>query len=183
METVVEYVLRTVAIVVIVVGVISSGFVLLLSAPGLMAFFVAVLVAVTVLGSGAALLAIDFLYPHAVVVSGLPGLLWLVVPASLASVVVFNLSLERVMLRALRGWGVGLPRIRLVEGMLGSLSTALALAATARLLPAVELSLVAALTAGMIGAFVRYYFGVWMDDAVLGGVAGAEADYFDEETD
>lgn len=183
METVVEYVLKAIAVVVLVVGVIGSGLVLLVTTAGLMTLFVALMVAVTTLSVGTALLAIDFLYPQAVVVSGFSGLLWLVVPASLASVVIFDLALEGVVLRVVRRWGLGMPRIRPVEGVLGGAATALALVVTARFVPDAELSPGAALLAGLIGAFVRYYLATWIDDTALGGFGGAEADFFDGEQD
>ena len=176
-------VLKAVAIIVIAFGVISSGLLLLLSPPGLMALFIAMLVAVTVLGCGTALLAIDFLYPQTVVVPGLPGLLWLVVPASVASVVASDLLLEGTMLRVLRRWGMSMLRVRLVEVVLGGLVTALSLATTARLLSEAELASVAALAAGLIGAFVRYYLGAWTDSMTFGDLAGREADFFDGEVD
>ena len=180
--TVIEYVLKAVAIIDIAFGAISSGLVLL-SPPGLMALFVTVLVVVTVLGCGTALLAIDSLYPQAVVVPGLPGLLWLVAPASVASVVLSDLLLEGTVLRVLRRWGMGMLRVRLVEVVLGGFVAALSLATTARLLSEAELASVAALAVGLIGAFVRYYLGTWMDSTTFGDLAGREADFFDEEVD
>jgi hypothetical protein len=164
---VLEYAMKVVAVVVIVFGTISAGLVLLMSAPGMMAAFVVAFASVAAVSAGATLLAIDFLYPEAVVVSGFVDLLWLVVPACLGSVVVFDFLLEGGLLAPLKRTGVGLPRIWAIEDFLGGLFLALALVVTARFLPGTELSPVAALAAGLISAFVRYYLGLWLSETDL----------------
>ncbi len=169
MITLVEHVLQVLAGAVIVIGLVCGALVLLLSAPGLMALFVAAFVAVTAAGSGLALLAIDFLFSEAVDVSGIVDLLWLVIPASLASVLLFDLGLEGLMLRALQRLGLGMPRIEFIEAIAGGLFTAVSLVVTARLLPDAGLSAGAALAAGLIAAFIRYYVGQWFLDTKFGG--------------
>lgn len=159
--------MKVVAVVVIVFGTISAGLVLLMSAPGMMAAFVVAFASVAAVSAGATLLAIDFLYPEAVVVSGFVDLLWLVVPASLGSVVVFDFLLEGGLLALLKRTGLGLPRIWAIEAFLGGLFLALALGVTARFLSGTELGVVAALTAGLISAFVRYYLGLWLGETGL----------------
>ena len=142
--------------------------VLPLTRVGIMALFVAAFVVVSAVGSGAALLAIDFLYLQAVEVSGFLGLLRLVVPASLASVLLFDLLLEGLVLRVLRRWGMGMPAIEIVEVAAGGLVTAVSLAIVARLMPDAGLSAAAALAAGLIGAFVRYFVELFLSDTNLG---------------
>jgi hypothetical protein len=130
--------------------------------------FAAAISAVTSAASGAALLAIGFLYPQAVAVTGLPDLLWLVIPASLSSVVLFDLCLEGPMLRILKFAGMGIAGIRIVEVFAGGVFIALALAVVAHLAPDAGLSPGAALAAGLIGAFVRYFAGLYLDDTAFG---------------
>lgn len=161
----VEYVLQGLAAIVIVVGLLCSAVVLLLSEIGIVALFVAIFAVATAAGSGVALLAIDFLYPETMAVTGIAGLLWLVVPASLASVLLFDLGLEGLVLRLLRRRGMEASGIELLEAIAGGLVTALSLAVTARVLPEARLSAGAALAAGLTGAFVRYYIGLCLRDA------------------
>ena len=156
-----------VAVVVIVLGSISAGLVLLLTTPGLMAAFVAVWALIATAGCGATLLAIDFLFPQAVVFPGLVGLLWLVIPAALVSATLFDLVLEGWVLTLLKRTGLELPRIWMIEAFVSGLFLALALGVTAGFLSDTHLSPAAALAAGLISAFVRYYLGLWFDDAVM----------------
>ncbi len=174
-----EYVMKAVAVVVIAVGTISAGLVLLLSVPGLVASFVLAFVLVAAVCSGTTLLATDFLFPGVVDVSGLEELLWLVVPASLASAILFDLVLEGGVLELLKRTGLSLHRIHLIEASLGGVSLGLALVVTARFLPEVGASPVA-LAAGLIAAFTRYYLGVWLDGALD---VGDGAEPFDEIAD
>ena len=139
--------------------------------------FAAAISAVTSAASGAALLAIGFLYPQAVAVPGLSGLLWLVIPASLSSVVLFDFWLEGWMLRILKFAGMGIPGIRIVEVFAEGVFLALALAVVAHLAPDTGLSPGAALAAGLIGALVRYFAGLYLDDTVSGDT------YFMDEAD
>ncbi len=141
---------------------------------GVIALFVGAFAFLTAAGSGVALLMMQVLYPQVAIVPGLSSLLWLVVPASLASVLLFDLLLEGLLLRALRAKGISLSAIWIVEAAVASLFTALSLVVTARLLVVVELAPSAALVAGFFSAFVRYYLGLWIGDAGLRG--GAVAD-------
>lgn len=170
---VLEYVMGIAAVVAIVVGLVSSGLVLLLSAPGLMAAFVVAWTLVAAVGSGTTLLAIDFLFPGAMDVSGLTGLLWLVVPASLASATLFDLVLEGGVLALLKRTGLDLRRIHLIEAFVGGVFLGLALVVTARFVPGVGVSPAAALTAGLTAALARHYLGLWLD-RLLGANDGAE---------
>lgn len=166
--TALEYAMKVIAILVIVFGTISAGLVLLMTAPGLMAAFIVAFASVAAVGAGAALLAIDFFYPEAVVVSGFIDLLWLVVPASLVSVILFDFLLEGILLALLKRTGLDLPRIWMIEAFVGGLSLALALFVAARFLPETDLSPIAALVAGLISAFVRYYVGLWFGEVNFG---------------
>ena len=171
--TLLEYAMRVVAVIVIVFVTVSSGLVLLLTAPGLMVAFVVVFTSIAALGAGGTLLATAFLFPETVAVPGFVDLLWLVVPACLASVVVFDFFkgipalLERT----------GLPLISMIETILRGLFVALALLAAARFLPGTALSPFAALAAGGISAFVRYYVELWFVEVG----PGDEAEALDEE--
>jgi hypothetical protein len=140
--------------------------------------FAAAISAVTSAASGAALLAIGFLYPQAVAVPGLSGLLWLVIPASLSSVVLFDLWLEGSMLRILKFAGMSISGIRIVEVFAEGVFIALALAVVAHLAPDAGLSPGAALAAGLIAAFVRYFAGLYVEDMVFSGDT-----YFMDEAD
>jgi hypothetical protein len=162
--TLVEYALRVLAVIVIAFGLLCVALTLLLSEAGIIALFVVAFVAVTAAGSGAALLAIDLLYPQAVDVSGFKELLWVVVSASLASVLLFDLLLEGLVLKVLRRWRMSMPAIELVEAVAQGLFTAASLVIVARLMPDAALSAGAALAAGLIGAFVRYYIGLYLGD-------------------
>lgn len=177
---VLEYVVGGVAIITVVLGTVGAGLALLLTPPGLMAAFVAVWTLVAAVGSGTTLLAVDFLFPAAVDIPGLAGLLWLVVPASLASATLFDLVLEGGVLALLKRTGLDLACIHQIEALLGGVFLGLALVVTASLLSGVGVSPVAALAAGLISAFTRYYLGMWLDGA-LGAGDGAES--FDGETD
>ncbi len=163
-----EYVLKAVAVVVILGGLLPLVLLLLFSRVGIVLLFVAALGSVTAVGAGATLLALDFLYPRSVTVSGFTGLLWLVVPASLASVLLFDMVLEELVLRALQQRGLGMGGIRLVEAFLGGLATALALMVTARLVSGTEILTAAALVAGLISAFLTYFVGTWLRDIDFG---------------
>lgn len=163
-----EYILRVFAAIVIVVGLVCAALVLLLSEVGVFVLFIVAFVAVTAAGSGTALLAVDSLYPRAVDVPGLLSLLRVVLLASLASVLLFDITLEGLLLRALRRLEIGMTGIGLVETIIGGFVTAVSLIIVARFMPAAELSVVAALAAGMTGAFVRYYVGLYLLDIDLG---------------
>ena len=173
--TVAEYALKFVAVVVIAFSLLQITLLMAFTRTGIFVLFVGAFVFMTAALSGMALLAVQLLYPQAVPVPGFSSLLWLVVPASLASVVLFDLLLEGLLLRALKSKGVGLPAIWVVEAAARGPFTALALVVVARLLTGVELAVGAALTAGFADSFVRYYLGLWVGEAGLsGGDAAAD---------
>ncbi len=62
---------------------------------------------------------------------------------------------------------------------MGGFVTAVSLAMAARLIQDAGLSVGAALAAGLIGAFVRYFAGLWIGEINLGG----DVDLLDEESD
>ncbi|BBL80421.1 hypothetical protein RxyAA322_22750 [Rubrobacter xylanophilus] len=112
-----------------------------------------------------ALLAIGFLYPQAVISTGLSGLLWLVVMASTASVLLFDFLIDGFVLRALRRLTPSKAWVGIGEAFAGGIVTALTLALGAHLMPGVvELSDGAAFGAGQTSAFVRYYVGLYLRD-------------------
>jgi hypothetical protein len=94
-------------------------------------------------------------------------LLWLVIPASLSSVVLFDLWLVGLMLRILRFAGMSIAGIRIVEVFVEGVFIALALAVVAHLAPDAGLSPGAALAAGLIGAFVHYFAGLYVEYMVF----------------
>ena len=75
---------------------------------------------------------------------------------------------QRQEVGVLRRWGMGMPAIEIVEVATGGLVTAGSLAIVARLMPDTGLSAGAALAAGLIGAFVRYFVGLFLSDTNLG---------------
>lgn len=180
MYTLMEYVLQGVALVVVVFLSLCT---LLLTRVGRVALFVVTFAAAIAVPSGLALLATDFLYPGTGVVAGFGRLLWLVIPASVASVILFDLVLEGFVLRFLRRMGMALIRIRLLEAFLGGLFTALSLFVAAQLLPETKLYGGAALVAGQTGAFARYYLGLWLGETNFGGDEAILDDMDFEELD
>lgn len=173
--TLAQYDLRFVSIVVIIAfSLLQIALLMSFTRVGVFALFVGAFVFVTAALSGAALLTIQLLYPQAVVVPRLSSLMWLVVPASLASVLLFDLLLEGLLLRVLKLGGVGLSAIWIAETVMGGLFAALSLVMVARLLTAVELAAGAALLAGFVSAFVRYYLGLWIGSVGLRGDAAAD---------
>ena len=184
MVTLMEHVLVGSLIVFLVLAIVLNLIILLLSAPGLMALFVTTFVVLRAAASGGTLLALDFLYPGAVYVAGLRELLMLVGVASLASVLLFDFGLEGLLLKALQRVGLSLPRIWGVETIVEGLVTDVMLVVAARLLTRfgpellgtseVGLSVGAALAAGLISAFVRYFLGLCLSDTNLGDEGFAE---------
>ena len=120
----------------------------------------------TAVGAGITLAAVDFLYPQALVVGGFADFIWLVVLASLASTVVFDLGAESLLLKLLQRFGMSLNSIKLVEAVVGGVFMAAALYATAFLLPGAGVSIAAAFIAGEFSAFGRYFIGLYLDDNV-----------------
>lgn len=165
----VEYALKACAVLVMLWAFFSIVVILLSSELGVFVLFIGAFTALNAAGSGVALLALGALYRGAAVFSELSGLLWLVVPASLASVLFFDLLLEGLVLRTLKHLSMELSTIWIVEFILGSLFTALSLGIVAYLIPSVELAVGAALAAGLFSAFLRYYLGLWLHDVDLMG--------------
>jgi hypothetical protein len=79
-------------------------------------------------------------------------------------VLLFDLGIEGALLRLLQRMGIGTQGIGLLETIVGGLVAALSLAVIARLLPETRLSAGAALPAGLICAFLRYYVGLCLRD-------------------
>ena len=178
MAELVDYALKAGAVILVLFWLLFVAPLLLLSAPGIVALFVAVFVVLRAAASGATLLALGFLYPSTVDVAGLRELLWLVALASLASVLLFDFGLEGFLLKALQRRGMSLTGIRGVEAVGEGLITAIMLVLAARVLTGfgselfgtseVGLSLGAALGAGSTSAFVRYFLGVLLVDVNAG---------------
>ncbi len=171
-----EYALNGLAILVILGLVINLAILLMLTRIGIVSLFALIFVTALALPSGTVLLTVNLLYPGSVIVNGLVGLLWLVGPAAVACVLLFDFLLERLVLRALKSAGLGLPRIWLAEAVLVGFALALSLIVAASFLPQTELSWETALVAGQIGAFVRYYLGLWLQDTDFGG----DTDFMDD---
>ncbi len=177
METIAERALQTLGAVLLLGLLLNLAILMLFSRTGLFVLFAAVGFAIpTAVGVGATLAAVDFLYPGAVVVDGVARMLWLSALASVASTAAFDLGAEGLVLRVLRRLGLGMDGVRFVEAIVGSFFVAAALSATALLLPGAELSAGAAMAAGAVASFVRYFVGLYLDDKILG-----DPHTFDEE--
>ncbi|WP_273887265.1 hypothetical protein [Rubrobacter naiadicus] len=149
----------------IVFGFFWIAPVLLVTTAGIFVMLVTAFIATTAITSVVALLAIDFLYPQTVISAGLLDLLWLVVMASTASVLLFDFLIDGFLLWALRYLVSSKLWVGMGEAFAGGIVTALMLALCARLMPGgVELSAGAALAAAQISAFVRYYMGLYLGD-------------------
>lgn len=116
----------------------------------------------TAIVAGVSLAVMDLLYPQGVAVGGFVDLLWMVVLASVVSMVVFDLGVEGLLLRALQKLGMGMNDIRVVEEIAASLFIALALFLVSALMPEAELSVGVVLVAGLICGLVRYMIGLYM---------------------
>ena len=162
-----EYVLKTCAVLTILWSLLNFVTIMVSTRPGLAVFFLGFLVAITAIGSGTTLLAVSFLFPGAVSFSGYMDPLWQVGSASLGSVILIDILLEGPLLAFLKRMGLELPRIWMIEAVLSGVSLGLALIVAARFVPDAELSPVAALAAGLISAFVRYYLGLWIGEMDL----------------
>lgn len=123
----------------------------------------------TAVGTGVTLAAIDFLYPQAVAADGLVDLFWLVILASLVSTVVFDLGAESLLLKLLQRFGMDMNGIKLVEAVVGGVFIAVALYVSALFLPGASVAVVAALVAGVVSAFARYFIGLYLDDNLADG--------------
>lgn len=113
----------------------------------------------TAIAAGASLAFIDLLFSQAVVVDGFGELVWLVVLASLISMVVFDLVVEGRLLWMLQKLGTSRGGIRVIEEIAASLFIAAALLGASLLIPAAELSVSTILTTGLICGLVRYFLG------------------------
>lgn len=123
----------------------------------------------TAVGTGVTLAAIDFLYPQAVTADGLVDLFWLVILASLVSTVVFDLGAESLLLKLLQRFGMDMNGIKLVEAVVGGVFIAVALYVSALFLPGASVAVVAALVAGVVSAFARYFIGLYLEDNLADG--------------
>ena len=169
MEAVAGYVLQALGVLLLVGLAVNLVVLLLVSREGLFVLVAIVGFALpTAVGAGAALAAVDFLYPSAVTVDGFADFFWLIVLASLMSTAVFDLGAEGALLRLLQRLGLDMDSIRLVEAVAGSLFVAAALSAATLLLPSVAVSAGAALVAGLVSAFARYFLGLYLDDKIVG---------------
>lgn len=117
----------------------------------------------TAITAGASLAFIGLLFPHSVVASGFADLLWLVVLASLISMVVFDLGAEGGLLWILQKLRASPGTIRIVEEMAASLFIAAALLVASLLIPDAELSVSTALITGLICGLVRYFLGLYVN--------------------
>ena len=169
METVAGYVLQVLGVLLLLGLAVNLAILLLFNRAGLFVLFAVVGFAVpTAAGAGATLAAVDFLYPSSVVVDGFAAFFWLVVSASLVSTAVFDLGAEGLLLRLLQRLGLGMNGIRFVEAVVSSAFVAAALSGVALLMPGAEVSAGAALVAGLVSAFTRYFVGLYLDDKVPG---------------
>lgn len=169
MEFAVEHTLRSVAVLVILLGLLQFALLLIGTGLGIFALFVAGFAIVRGFSSGTALLALGFLSPRALDAVRLSELLWLVGPASLLSVVLFDLALDGLTLRLLRLCGLGALGIGVGEVVAGGTVAALTLIGAARFVPgAAGLSVTSALVAGLTGSFVLYYIEMASSDAGSG---------------
>ena len=177
MEAVAGYVLQALGVLLLVGLAVNLVVLLLVSREGLFMLVAIVGFALpTAVGAGSALAAVDFLYPSAVTMDGFAGFFWLIVLASLMSTAVFDLGAEGALLRLLQRLGLDMDSIRLVEAVAGSLFVAAALSAATLLLPSVAVSAGAALVAGLVSAFARYFLGLYLDDKIV-----SEAQDLEEE--
>ncbi len=102
-------------------------------------------------------MAVDFLSPRTLDAAGLLNLIWLVVPASLLSVVLFDLTLDGPVLWLLRRMGLDELWVGVGEVVAGGLVAALMLKGSAHFVPsAAVLPASLALVAGIICSFVLY---------------------------
>ncbi len=98
--------------------------------------------------------------------AGWSELFWLVVPSSVASVLLFDFLLDALMPRALRIRVKSDLRFGLGEALGRGLFIALMLISASRLVPDVAgASAGAALAASVVSAFVRFYLGLYLDGA------------------
>lgn len=172
-----ERALQTLGAVLLLGLLLNLAILMLFSRTGLFVLFAAVGFAIpTAVGVGATLAAVDSLYPGAVVVDGVAGMLWLSALASVASTAAFDLGAEGLLLRGLRRLGLGMDGVRFVEAIVGSFLIAAALSTIALLLPDAGLSAAGAMTAGVVASFARYFVGLYLEDKVLG-----DSHTFDEE--
>lgn len=175
----VDTILQVVGIAAIALMIISIALSLTLSEVGWMILFATAFTLVIAIPSFATFLMADFLFPESVASAGWTGLLWLIVPASLASVILFDFLLDEITPRSLRGRIQNEPPFKITEAAMRGFFVALMLVAASRLVPdAAGVSVGAAISAGMFATFVRYYLGLYLDDS---GDADLLAEEFAEE--
>lgn len=177
----VDTVLQVAGVVAIALMIISIALSLMLSEVRWMILFAAAFALSIAIPSSAALLAANLLFPESVTSAGWPEVLWLIIPASLASVILFDFLLDEIVPRPLRERIQSDPRFGIGEATGRGIFVALMLILASRLVPdAAGVSAGAALAAGMVAAFVRYYLGLYLDDS---GDAGLLEEEFAEEFD
>lgn len=163
MDTPLGYALKGLAALVALGILLNLVISLALTRVGIITLFVSAFVVVRSVASGATLLAAGFLYPEAVTFAGFFDLFLLVGVASLASVVLFDLGLEGLVLRTIRRLGTGVPQAWLGTAFVEALVTASMLLLVMNLVPGTAgLSVGAASVAGAISAFVRYYLELYL---------------------
>ena len=157
MGTAVEYSLKAIAGLIVLLTLLQLALLLIGTSVGILALFTAGFTIVRASSSGAVLLAADFLSPWMPDAAGLLNLLWLVVPASLLSVVLFDLTLDGPVLWLLRRIGLDELWVGIGEVVAGGLVAALMLEGSAHFVPnAAVLPASLALIAGMTCSFVLY---------------------------
>lgn len=148
---------------------------------GLTAIFVAAFSLVIAVPCAATLLAADFLFSASLTFTAWTQLLLLVLPASLATVILFDFLLDALIPRSIRIRIQSEPSFKIGETVARGLFVALMLVVASRLVPdAAGVSVGAAFAAGMAASFVRFYLGLYLDDS---GDAGLLAEEFAEDLD
>lgn len=178
MDSLLGYALKGLAALVALGIVMNLAILLMFTKIGIMTLFVTAFVAVRAVASGSTLLATGFLYPKAATFASFSDLLLLIGVASLASVVLFDLGLEGLVLRTIRHLGAGVPQAWMATAFVEALVTASMLLLVVNLVPGtVGLSVGAALVAGAVSAFVRYYLELYLSSI---GDPIEEASYVEE---
>lgn len=157
MGTAVEYGLRAIAGLVVFLALLQIALLLIGTSVGILVLFTMCFTIVRASSSGAVLLAVDFLSPQTLNAAGLLNLLWLVGPASLLSVVLFDLTLDGPVLWLLRRMRLNELWVGVGEVVVGGLVAALMLKGSAHFVHnAAVLPVSLALVTGIICSFVLY---------------------------
>jgi hypothetical protein len=149
--------IKVLAGLVIVWGLLHISLLLMLTRFGLLALFFGVFAGGIAFFCGAILLVGSFLYPQMIIFAGLSNLLLLLALAAAASTL-FLLFMEGPVIGALNWLGIEGLRAQTGFAVVHGLATAMLLVLFARLVPGVELATTMALVAGLIGAFVVPFF-------------------------